>query len=113
MLMIKIIWADEKKVIDMTQVFLANCCRPGNPTWLLEDKDFIQSILLGASFVYDEGAYITWLASFISSLSKESEMLAKKVSLIRIKRCLPEIKRKRPSLYKILQPIEEISNESE
>jgi hypothetical protein len=95
----RIVWAEEKKVIDMTQVFLKNCCPPGNPTWLLEDGDFISAILLGASFVYDEGAYITWLASFVSSLSKESEMLARKVSFIRIIKSLPEIKRKRPELF--------------
>ena len=98
----KIIWADEKKVIDMTQVFLNNCCRPGKPVWLLEDKDFIDSVLFGASCVYEEGAFLTWLSVFISGLSQESSNLANKVSLIRIKKAMPEIKRKRPSLYKTI-----------
>jgi hypothetical protein len=100
-----IAWADEKKVIDMTQVFLSHCCPPGNPTWLLEDKDFITSILFGASCVYDEGAYISWLASFVSGLSNESEYLANKVSWIRVKKALPEIKRKRPDLYKAIRDL--------
>ena len=100
---IQIIWADHKKVIDMTQVFLTNCCPPGNPAWLLEDKDFIRAILFGASSVCNEGAYIDWLAKFIAGLSKESKYFANKVSLLRILKNLPEIERKRPDLYKVIK----------
>ena len=89
--MYRIVWGDEKKVLDITEVFLRNCCGEGKPTWLLEDPDFVKSVLLGASFVYEEGAFVTWLAHFLGNLSKESEQLARKVSILRIKKYRPEV----------------------
>ena len=88
---VKIPWATPQKVIDMTEVFLSCCCPPGKPVWLLEDPDFITSVMFIASFVYDEGAYLTALASFVSGMSKHSKELADKVTFLRIKKYRPDI----------------------
>jgi len=86
----KVIWAEPQKIIDMTEVFLNNCY-PGRPTWLLEDPDFVNSVMFIASVVYEEGAFLTALASFISGLSGYSDRLADKVSFLRIKRYRPDV----------------------
>jgi hypothetical protein len=57
----RIVWANPQKVLDMTEVFLSNC-NPGKPTWLLEDEDFVSSIMFIASCVYEEGGFLTALA---------------------------------------------------
>ena len=81
----KIVWAGSLKVLDITAVYL------NNRAWLLEDPKFVKAVLIGASCVYDEDAFLVWLRCFMNSPGWDSKTLADNVSLIRIKRYRPEV----------------------
>jgi hypothetical protein len=78
---------DVQEGLKVTEAFLSKRCTQ-DYTWLLEDREFVCSIIIGLNCVIERDGFITWLAAFMESL--DLDYLAKKVTAIRIKEILKE-----------------------
>lgn len=73
---------DRQESLGITKTFLSTRCAQ-DCVWLLEDKEFVRSVILGSELTIGSDAFITWLKIFVRSLG--FKCLAKKVTATRIK----------------------------